>query len=45
MDENMEKIYDQLNEQNKDIINMMAKAVQIGQQNANSEDNKKVIKI
>ena len=34
MEEKMKEIYEQLNEQNKEIINMVAKGVQIGQQNA-----------
>lgn len=32
--ETMEQIFNELTEENKDVINMVAKAVQIGQQNA-----------
>lgn len=34
MEEKMEQIYKELNEENKDVLNMIAKAVQIGQQNS-----------
>lgn len=34
MDKQMEQIYKELNEENKDVLNMIAKAVQIGQQNS-----------
>ena len=37
MQEKMEQIYNELNKENKDVLNMLAKAVQIGQQNANVE--------
>lgn len=31
----MEEIFNELSEENKDVINMVAKGIQIGQQNAN----------
>ena len=43
MNEEMEKIYNQLTEENKNIINMVAKGMQIAEQNCNiniKEENK-----
>lgn len=34
MEEKMKEIYNELNEQNKEVINLLAKAVQIGQENS-----------
>lgn len=34
----MEQIFNNLTEENKDILNMIAKGIEIGQQNANKED-------
>ena len=34
----MEQIFNNLTEENKDILNMIAKGIEIGQQNAYKED-------
>lgn len=39
--EKMEQIYNQLNEENKQVITMVAKGIQVGQQNANNENKQK----
>lgn len=41
MEKDMEQIYNQLNEENKNVINMVAKGIQIGQQNANIQNENK----
>ena len=41
MEDKMQEIYQDLTEENKDILNMLAKAVQLGQQNAEINQQEK----